>query len=863
MVILNDLVLDSDNEADDPPGIMETWISPFKTSPLKLMCEDVIVANTTSECTISQKFIPGNSSPEYINTASCKSFDVVDPVCSSPMSISNSKVDFDIAWRSFQNSSDLTIPLNDSGITVEKSIEIIDTDNESYEDYDPSSDAENEGEINVTHGDIEMPAAASFCTEMNVATVDTDFPVIDVSNKEMPAVSDGTENSADAAVVSMEMTGAGSTKMPAVATTDDGGNMTKPVCGVAGDKEISAARTKVPTTDASNKEMPAVSDGTENSVDAAVDSTEKPAAATATATYKKPARPCMFCDKMQTKLKRHILTKHKQHELVMPLLTLDSKEQDRLIATFRKNAIKTYNIQVADKGEDSFMRERKSETDEPPLMCSGCKAFIAKSYKARHQLKCPGNGSNFMIPVISINSIANTEQYSDGFKALLNTLQLDEVGTYIKTDELVLMIGARSYAAVHRKVDKQTEAKKSVRARMRLITRVYFEYRKIYSQQSEIKLENPMNNVGDLYRRETVPILGNAVISLCEKPSTELVKEGNVVKGSDCVTNLKSGLMISCLNMLKLTSKFLIGHFLVQNADANSKRVVDFLEVLKLYEHDYFDAAYYEINHRRNTTLRKPASLPKDDDVKALTQECERVMSSVDVYDFDSKAFIPVRSALATTLILFNARRGGEPVRLRIKQWEEALKGEWVEKVSDEEFNEETMLVTYQTGKGANHLVPVMFPPETLSAMKYLVDPDVRKKAGIRSSNHYIFATTNSDGHASGWHCINDMLKKLSLTGAINATTNRHRVASMLAQLDLTNKEKELIYKHFGHSGNINQNVYQAAAGTLQLQSTGKHLLEIQNKTADNDSPQVSNLLKSVFLCYFFPSINLFVIAIS
>jgi len=39
--------------------------------------------------------------------------------------------------------------------------------------------------------------------------------------------------------------------------------------------------------------------------------------------------------------------------------------------------------------------------------------------------------------------------------------------------------------------------------------------------------------------------------------------------------------------------------------------VDDFLEVLKWYEHDYFNAAYYEINHRRNTTLRKPASLPK------------------------------------------------------------------------------------------------------------------------------------------------------------------------------------------------------------------------------------------------------------
>ena len=140
------------------------------------------------------------------------------------------------------------------------------------------------------------------------------------------------------------------------------------------------------------------------------------------------------------------------------------------------------------------------------------------------------------------------------------------------------------------------------------------------------------------------------------------------------------------------------------------------------------------------------------------------------------------------------------------------------------------MLVTYQTGKGANHLVPVMFPTETLSAMKYLVDPEVRWKAGVVTSNDYIFASTQrSDSHASGWHCINDILTRLSLKGAINATKNRHRVSSLLAKLELSDKEKELIYKHLGHSGKINENVYQAAAGSLQLQTTGKRLLQIQS----------------------------------
>ena len=86
---------------------------------------------------------------------------------------------------------------------------------------------------------------------------------------------------------------------------------------------------------------------------------------------------------------------------------------------------------------------------------------------------------------------------------------------------------------------------------------------------------------------------------------------------------------------------------------------------------------------------------------------------------------------------------------------------------------------------------------------------EVRRNAGVHHENVYIFASTkNSKSHASGWHCINELLRRLSLKGRINATKNRHRVASLLAQLKLSEKENEMTYQHFGHSERINQNVY-------------------------------------------------------
>ena len=182
------------------------------------------------------------------------------------------------------------------------------------------------------------------------------------------------------------------------------------------------------------------------------------------------------------------------------------------------------------------------------------------------------------------------------------------------------------------------------------------------------------------------------------------------------------------------------------------------------------------------------------------------------------------------------ARRGGEPVRLQLYQWQEALNGEWIDREElPDEFNDETMFITYQTGKGSDHLVPVILPPESIKTMRFLTDKEVHKNVGTPDSNPYIFASTqNSPRHASGWHCINDILRRLYKKGAINATKNRHRVATILAKLKLSEQEKTLIYNHFGHSEKINQNVYQAAPGSLQLKRTGQQLLQIQCSSSEN-----------------------------
>ena len=104
------------------------------------------------------------------------------------------------------------------------------------------------------------------------------------------------------------------------------------------------------------------------------------------------------------------------------------------------------------------MRERKEKkAGNDIIICSGCERFFAKKYKNRHQLVCPTAGSNIMLPMVSPTSDISLENSDDEFKDLLNILQLDTVGDYIKTDSIILIIEARRFAASKRKIKLQKQ----------------------------------------------------------------------------------------------------------------------------------------------------------------------------------------------------------------------------------------------------------------------------------------------------------------------------------------------------------------------------------------------------------------------
>ena len=299
--------------------------------------------------------------------------------------------------------------------------------------------------------------------------------------------------------------------------------------------------------------------------------------------------------------------------------------------------------------------------------------------------------------------------------------------------------------------------------------------------------------------------------------------------------SLKTGKKISLFYLLKKAAKILKGTYLVQDNESAARDVENFVQVLDFNSSIVFGDATYELNKSKNTKLRKPQRMPEEADIQKVRQHNIQVvqrLTSDEYMVWDQHDFKALRDAVVCRLTLYNARRGGEPSRMTLQEWKDAAFNAWVQpdlyngiKNPIEKALAENTKVAYQTGKGNNHLVPVLIPQDILKGMEKLADADTRRDAGVRANNPYMFpCTQDSESHVSRWHAINGIGKEVGLSKTLNATGMRHKISTMYAQLEVPEEKRQAFYKHMGHSENINKNVYQTPLVLQELTHVGKQL---------------------------------------
>lgn len=521
--------------------------------------------------------------------------------------------------------------------------------------------------------------------------------------------------------------------------------------------------------------------------------------------YDRIKRSCPYCSRVYVNLPRHLRSVHRKELKVQE--AENSDDSRRAFAVLRNEGILKFNKNQEDTKLFQVIKKTCGGNRDKVVHCKTCNGAYSSKYFHRHMKKCKQVDK----PVVATSLVVEDA----GFAKILGCLQNSDVREMCHKDKTLRYIGEHLFQKDKAKVDKKSETKRSVMTDIRTLAKVYQEFRSLKKSNLSTELD-----IQEMFQRENFEILSEAILHHTSTPDGKL----------------KYGLKNNLYYMLQRASRILEGRALTTvGADKMAKEMRHFQKVLKHNENLLFADSKYAINMARQERLRLPNRVPPDEAVgKLRNYAVTRIQAICELprEDLDKNLFIELRNLTCSRLTLFNARRGGEPARMKICHW--TNRGQWLQ---SRKTNCTDMAITYAPGKG-NHLVDTIVPRECMKALEALTDADIRKRATVAESNIYIFANTElSDTHCSGWNCTKYVQEAASIEcPELNATGLRIKMSTMYAALDVPNDaDRQLFYKHLGHTELVNKGTYQRPLAEQTLSRIGQVLSEVDERASGGE----------------------------
>ncbi|PIK62255.1 hypothetical protein BSL78_00778, partial [Apostichopus japonicus] len=558
----------------------------------------------------------------------------------------------------------------------------------------------------------------------------------------------------------------------------------------------------------------------------------------------RPQRFCPFCSKTLSgsQLTRHIKRIHKHEDEVQMALKMPRKKQHQLFANMKKRGIHIVNREEVLKGIQHVTRLR-AQGNSDVIICSLCKGTYSKKNFRKHKKRCMSVRSDELQPIsLPLSALSLHEEDSNFNESILKKMRDDEVGQLAKSDPSIVTIGKCLWQEKRNKKDKLIEGRKSVIRAMRRLANLFKHFR------GELKLANKevphaTASASDMFKRMYFQELEFSVIHITDS-------EGD---------NMKYGLKNELKYLIKKSAWILRSNFLILEEDESAKEIEQFLVVFDMRKHSLFSDAEYQLQRNRQIKHRKPVEQPLDSDIDRIKEYIHQEMSHlINEEDWTTNKYSQLRDLEISRLTLYNARRGGEPCRMTLDEWEDAAKDSWIQSSAAATVQDpleiellKTTKIAFQSGKGNNRLVSVLIPEDCIRGLELLADSKIRKICGVNPSNKFLFPFTQSSlEHPSGWHAVNRIAKaaKVECIDKMTATSMRHRTSTLYAMLDIPEYERDRFYDHMGHSSAINKHVYQAPLAVTTITKVGKQLhhfdkgkaegtgIPLQLENADNHS---------------------------
>lgn len=455
----------------------------------------------------------------------------------------------------------------------------------------------------------------------------------------------------------------------------------------------------------------------------------------------------------------------------------------------------------------TLIREKKGKSCKDIVMCVGCQGFFSRRFYYRHQKHCITDTDENAAHGVPVSLIAEAEVHPR-FADVLARLSDDDVGKLCKSDPMILEVGRKHYQSLSRKPDKQMEVRKSTMTLMRTLARLYLSFRPIAGKDN-MTAEHMLD-------RSNFKHLELAIYEV-----------------SDGEGDIKSGMKLAYGYALKTAAKVMEGVHLMRNDDSKAELIKKFVTILNMQWASVFGDAEYRSVQNRNHKLRKPSALPLEEDINKVrdyTVNAVAAMMSDAFLHWSSVDFARLRDLIVSRLTMFNARRGGEPSRLLVTEWDDAEKGVWISEsavqgVTDGVSKEllSNYKVAFQSGKGSKRDVPILIPLDCREALKKLSQQDFRQSVSIHPDNPYVFASTHrSKDHVIGWNAVSQICGLAGVSTKLTATKMRHRASTIYASKETSETEREAFYRHMGHSAEINKSVYQCPLALQEIVSVGQ-----------------------------------------
>jgi hypothetical protein len=533
-------------------------------------------------------------------------------------------------------------------------------------------------------------------------------------------------------------------------------------------------------------------------------------------------------------------------------LKLAPKAQSKAFDHIKKLGIYEYNKTILHTGSDKkLLRERNtpkcrnSPDNNDMTVCSSCQGYFSRAYMYRHKHECSGSrpGESFAIQAIPVSVIAakTVEPDSEFAKYLLSAFRKNSIGNLCRSDEMIRIVGKHQW-------DKNVKNNKKGPMRdMRRLATIVLACQEVVSTNANgstpLKQNKKSPYKSAKKRKSSSPIKTDSNTftgaDIFERTNFDIVlKALNNMTASGKNGEPKHSLKIGLCYVLKAASQTIRATYLTRGEDAKAESVQIFQVILDIQWSSMMNKSQFALQLKSQEILRKPIELPLESDVALVKEYTLKTIKALlkKKGEWTTYEFNRLRALLVCRLTLFNARRGGEPARLLIRQWREAEAKSWIDlqaaarlKKLDRALIGKYML-TYLPGKNRK-LVPILFPSDCIKAIQKLML--LRSSInGISPDNMFLFPSTRRTlTGVIGTTCIAEVCSYAGVDKIerMTATKIRHRASTVYAMQDVPENERDIFYKHMGHSKATNANIYQNPQGINEILLVGKHLQNMDN----------------------------------